>query len=290
MNAGALLALICAAFCLFAVNDSRSWAGSRSYTRRRHRIWTRGSVQSAESLPRMVRQLASLLAAGRSGPALWGAMAHVLGAEQYRFDDGAKVLRRVSAANPVRLPQQIPGSGPSPRPAVEANATLLLVLAVQRASTMGLPTATAIRNACAADFEHGRRITHGLDARRTQQRRTWLDIAACFEVCETSGAPVAAVLERLACSIDADHDAAALRETALAGPRATARLLSWLPFIGLGLGMVMGVDPLAALLGSPLGWMVLTVGVGFTVVGKLWSAKMIGDAARPVHSKPSGRR
>ncbi len=290
MNAGVLLALVGAAFFLFAVNNSHSWAGSRSYTRRRHRIWTRGSVPSAESLPRMVRQLASLLAAGRSGPALWGAMAYVLGAEQYRVDNGAKVLRRVSAVNAVRTPQQIPGSGAIPPPAGESNATLLLVLAVQRASAMGLPTATAIRNACAADFEHGRRITHGRNARRTQQHRTWLDLAACFELCETSGAPVAAVLERLACSIDADNDAAALRETALAGPRATARLLSWLPFIGLGLGMVMGVDPLAALLGSPMGWMVLMVGVGFTMVGKLWSAKMIGDAARPVHAKPGGRR
>ncbi|MFQ4150117.1 hypothetical protein AAGW05_15745 [Arthrobacter sp. LAPM80] len=109
----------------------------------------------------------------------------------------------------------------------------------------------------------------------------WLDVAACFEVCEDSGASVAGVLERLADTIEADQDAAALRETALAGPRATMRLLSWLPFIGLGLGVLMGVDPLAVLFGHPMGWAVLGAGVGFAVVGRIWSARMIADAARP---------
>ncbi|WP_074712255.1 type II secretion system F family protein [Arthrobacter alpinus] len=110
----------------------------------------------------------------------------------------------------------------------------------------------------------------------------WLDIAACFDVCEASGAPVAAVLERLATTLEADHDAAALRETALSGPRATVKLLTWLPVLGLGLGMLMGVDPISALLGSSLGWLVLAAGVGFAVAGRAWSASMIAKAARPI--------
>jgi tight adherence protein B len=117
----------------------------------------------------------------------------------------------------------------------------------------------------------------------------WLDVAACFEVCEASGAAVGAVLERLANTIEADQDAAALRETALAGPRATVRLLSWLPFIGLGLGMVMGVDPLTALLGGPVGWTVMAAGAGFAIAGWAWSARMIAAAARPVQLT-AGRR
>ncbi|MHA7306527.1 type II secretion system F family protein [Arthrobacter sp. TMN-49] len=113
----------------------------------------------------------------------------------------------------------------------------------------------------------------------------WLELAACFEVCEASGAAVVGVLNRLAASIEAEQDAVALRETALAGPRATVRLLSWLPLIGLGLGIAMGVDPIGALLGGPLGWAVLATGVTFTLAGWAWSTKMIATAAAPAAAR-----
>lgn len=117
-----------------------------------------------------------------------------------------------------------------------------------------------------------------------EQQRMWLDVAACFDVCAASGAPVAEVLRRLAATIEAEHDAAALRETALAGPRATVRLLNWLPFMGLGLGMVMGVDPIAVLLGSPAGWLLLAAGLGCVVAGRAWSSALIAAAARPAEN------
>lgn len=217
----------------------------------------------AEALPRLVRQLAALLAAGRNGPELWGVLAHVVAVEPHNAGTG----RRWFAAGKDKAEET--GNA----------ATVTLLLVVQRASVLGLSSAAAIRNACAPDISTDRRRHPSLSA---GQRQMWLEIAACLEVCEASGAPVGAVLNRLATTMEADFDAAALRETALAGPRATVRLLGWLPFVGLGLGMAMGVDPLAILFGSPAGWTVLAAGITFTVVGRMWSAALISQAAGPV--------
>lgn len=236
-----------------------------------------------ERQPRLVRQVALLLATGRTGPLLWEALARVLALEY----EQSRVQRRpppsVAAGNyRQRTAQQRTGAGTAVEPSASVDATVGLVLAVQRATLLGLPTAEAIRQASAAmtarrwarPQQHGGTLT---DA----QLRMWLDLAACFDVCEASGAPVAAVLQRLANTMEADQDALALRETALAGPRATVRLLSWLPFVGLGLGILMGVDPLSVLVSSPMGWTVLGMGVGFAAIGRFWSARMITQAGRP---------
>lgn len=295
MNAFLVLALSSTACLLFAGGRS-PWRTSPWRPARNGRgAFVRNRHPPQESLPRLVRQLASLLAAGRTGPILWGAMVQVLAAEQRRVQGAAGARGRSgfgagNSAGAAGAPRhQLAGTGQAGQSAPAPDATLLLVLEVQRASAMGLPTAAAIRSACRDSAGHGAGRRPGSGTLTAQQRRTWLEVAACFEVCEASGAPVAAVLDRLAAALEADHDAAALRETALAGPRATVRLLSWLPFVGLGLGMVMGVDPLAALFGSPVGWTVLAAGVGFAAAGRTWSAKMISAAARPVQT-PSGRR
>ncbi len=282
MRALLLLPLLCAAGCLCAVNTSVWRAPPQTAGTRWPDRPGRDKQAPAEDLPRLVRQLASLLAAGRTGPTLWGALAHVVAVEA---DSAAKARggsrwnawsRGRSQATPAR--PQLRGVGP-PQP---ADATLLLVMAVQRASALGLPAAASIRDACAAAPVKARGHPTALGAALTAgQHKMWLELAACFEVGEASGAAVAGVLNRLAASIEAEQDAAALRETALAGPRATVRLLSWLPFIGLGLGMAMGVDPVGVLLAGPLGWAVLAVGVTFALAGWAWSTRIISSAAVP---------
>ena len=225
---------------------------------------------------------------------MWQAMANVLAMELDRAQGAVQRASRSSPGKRRRPPEpgrQPAGAGTAMlRGAADVDSTLVLVLSMQRASALGLPTAAAIRTAC----REAPTRTAGAGSRRgaltAEQRRMWLDVAACFDVCEASGAPVAAVLERLAATLEADHDAAAQRETALAGPRATVRLLSWLPLVGLGLGILMGVDPLGALFGSPVGWTVLAAGAGFAVAGRFWSAKMIADAANPAPQRVGRRR
>jgi tight adherence protein B len=49
--------------------------------------------------------------------------------------------------------------------------------------------------------------------------------------------------------------------------------------MGLGLGIALGVDPLAILIGTPLGMAALAAGVGLTLAGRIWSARLVGAAA-----------
>jgi tight adherence protein B len=90
---------------------------------------------------------------------------------------------------------------------------------------------------------------------------------------------LADVLTRFAAQLEVEDDADAARQTALAGPKATVRLLTWLPLMGLGLGMALGVDPLAILLGTPLGLAALVAGIALTVAGRVWSARLVTAAA-----------
>lgn len=110
-------------------------------------------------------------------------------------------------------------------------------------------------------------------------RPLWQDLAACLEVAERSGAPLAAVLARYAVQRESQLDSDAARDTALAGPRATVRLLSWLPLFGLAVGYLIGVDPLAVLLGSAPGIAALCAGFVLMVIGRIWSSRLVRAAA-----------
>lgn len=234
------------------------------------------------AMPVLVRQLAALLASGHGGPAVWGALAEVLAAEYGTA--GHKMDQQEASDHPKGLAFTL-------RQPEETHPTVRLVLAVERASLLGLPAATAVRASCRVGGVRIRPpVRHApIGQLSDAQVQTWQELAACFEVSEASGAPVAAVLSRLADRLEAQDDAAAMRETALAGPRATVRLLTWLPVVGLGLGMIMGVDPLRILLGSPVGWVCLGAGIALLVAGRWWANRLIVAAASP-HSKGGSPR
>jgi tight adherence protein B len=106
----------------------------------------------------------------------------------------------------------------------------------------------------------------------------WL--ATVSEVVERSGAPSAFVLDRISHGMLAEIARASERETALAGPRTTATLLSWLPLVGLLLGALTGANPVSALAGSPVGWGCGALGVGFWLVGRAWIRHLVAVVVR----------
>jgi tight adherence protein B len=113
-----------------------------------------------------------------------------------------------------------------------------------------------------------------------QQLRFWQNLAACLDFSERSGAPLAALLWRYASALEDDLDAEAVRRTALAGPRATTRLLTGLPILALLLGILMGIDPVGILLGQPLGWAAAATGLALMAVGRWWSSFLLRAAAK----------
>ncbi len=106
-----------------------------------------------------------------------------------------------------------------------------------------------------------------------------MELAACLDIAETGGCPLADLLTRFAAQLIAEEDAEAARQTALAGPRATVKLLSWLPVFGLVLGMALGVDPLGILLDNVLGVATFGAGLLLTVAGRVWSSRLVASAA-----------
>ncbi len=66
------------------------------------------------------------------------------------------------------------------------------------------------------------------------------------------------------------------RSGQLAGPRMSGYVMAALPLMGLLLGAGMGVNPVVVLVVSPLGHLLLVVGVALMCGGLLWSARIVG--------------
>lgn len=103
-------------------------------------------------------------------------------------------------------------------------------------------------------------------------------VTAVWTVSERSGAPAAAVLDRV--EQDLRATVRQRREVAaqLAGARSTAALLAVLPLLGIGLGIAMGAQPLQVLFGTGRGQVALLVGAGLDALGLIWTARIVAAA------------
>ena len=102
-------------------------------------------------------------------------------------------------------------------------------------------------------------------------------VAACRLAAET-GAPLAAVLDVIVETLVAASRAEQDRDAALAGPRSTARVLAWLPAIGVVVGTALGADPLGLVLDGGLGALALVGGLVLVGVGHRWTARLLARA------------
>lgn len=213
------------------------------------------------SLTVFVQQLSALLRGGRSQSQLWEELWLVHGGDAQQESGRGKsstATRTIgSRKQPAGFPSQL------------TSGSMEVLLAARAATRLGSSAADAIRSAA----------ERALPGDGSKERRIWGELAACFDVAEISGCPLADVLNRFAAQLEAEDDADAARRTALAGPKATVRLLGWLPLLGLGLGLVLGVDPFGILLGSPFGVAALLAGVLLTLAGKIWSTRLVKAAA-----------
>lgn len=116
---------------------------------------------------------------------------------------------------------------------------------------------------------------------RTRGCELLADLAAAWRVTESTGAGLAGAAARLAAAARADE--AVRRELAaqLAGPRATALLLTGLPVVGLLLGATLGADPAGFLLGTAAGRCCLLAGAALVTAGTVWTEAIVTRAERP---------
>lgn len=112
--------------------------------------------------------------------------------------------------------------------------------------------------------------------------RGWAVLAAAWRVASAAGAPLAPALRAYA---EALRDRSAAERdiaVALAGPRATTRIVLMLPFAAVLLGLLMGVDLLATVT-SPVGALCLLMGLALIIVARRWMRWLLA-AARPIVS------
>ena len=90
---------------------------------------------------------------------------------------------------------------------------------------------------------------------------------------------MSATLEQVAASLSADQALRAVVASELAAPRASGKVMAALPACGVGLGYLIGGDPLQWLLEAPLGWGCLVGGVALACAGVLWIEAIARRAA-----------
>ena len=107
------------------------------------------------------------------------------------------------------------------------------------------------------------------------------DLARAWQVGTRTGAPMADLLDQVASALRADQSVERTIASELAGPRATGRVMAVLPLCGIGLGYLLGGDPVAFLLSGPLGWACLIGGAVFAACGVLWIEWLARQVGRP---------
>lgn len=99
-------------------------------------------------------------------------------------------------------------------------------------------------------------------------------LARSWSVSEQLGAPLADAVDSSARALRTRRELARRLDTATAGARTTAALLTLLPVAGVGLALIMGISP-GTLYGSPLALASLLAGVGLLVTGRVIVTGMI---------------
>lgn len=105
---------------------------------------------------------------------------------------------------------------------------------------------------------------------RRPGREPLMAISAAWRLSERTGAPIAEILAGVADTLRREQQVGALVEAELAAARASGHIMAALPFLAVGLGFTVGVNPIAFLTGEPLGQILAVVGVALTAAGVLW--------------------
>ncbi|GAA1426266.1 hypothetical protein GCM10009616_00370 [Microlunatus lacustris] len=96
------------------------------------------------------------------------------------------------------------------------------------------------------------------------------ELARAWRVAHRSGASLGGTLEEVAAGQSAEQALRAVVGSELAAPRATGKLMAALPLLGLGMGYLLGGDPVGWLLAGPAGWACTAFGTGLACAGVLW--------------------
>lgn len=126
---------------------------------------------------------------------------------------------------------------------------------------------------------HARRGGNGASILADSEVDELRDVASLWLLSSRLGIPMADLLDSARSRIDNSFRHKQATNAALAGPRATAVVLSVLPLAGILMGQAMGARPVALLTGGGLGSLLLLAGTVLVCAGFYTSQFIIGRAA-----------
>jgi tight adherence protein B len=141
------------------------------------------------------------------------------------------------------------------------------------------PVAGSLR-AVAARARLGADVAAGLRtlAESSQLPGHWERLALFWRLAQVHGLAIATLMRAAHRDIVEREKFSARVDSGMAGARTTAAVLAGLPVIGLGLGQLIGADPVRFLLSGGIGGWLLVVGVMLAGGGLLWSDRITGRA------------
>lgn len=194
------------------------------------------------------------------------------------IDDVARVAQRLAVllsagVTPTSAWQHLvevepPGSPRPGRPPRGSGAEPLPTARIIRAAATAGQTGDSIADAVAAEA----------GAAGGQVGEAWLGLAAAWRVATQAGSPLAACLRELAASLRELGRLHADLAVALAGPAATARMVMFLPVIGLLFGSLMGFNTLRMLFLTLPGWLCLVAGAALMFAADRWNRRLVSTA------------
>lgn len=172
----------------------------------------------------------------------------------------------------------MPPPEPDHAPDVALRLAVLLQAGVAPAAAWRFLAESGESDAAAIAARHGQGLELG--AAIAAQGERWHPIGAAWRVATQVGAPLADGLRAVAGALRDANECRDEVRVALAEPASTARLMSWLPLVAVGLGVALGFDTVGTLTATPLGWVCLVAGATLMVVARRWTALLV-RAARP---------
>jgi tight adherence protein B len=103
-------------------------------------------------------------------------------------------------------------------------------------------------------------------------------VATAWSLAERHGVPLAELMAGVHDDIRWRVRFGAGVRAQLAGPRATAGVLTALPALGVALGELMGADPIGVLRSGLLGQTLLVIGIGLVAAGRAWTTQILRRA------------
>ncbi|WP_210415913.1 type II secretion system F family protein [Humibacter ginsenosidimutans] len=129
--------------------------------------------------------------------------------------------------------------------------------------------------ASSADLAVPRRARRGRRPDETEVLSAWRGLAAALQVATEAGSPLANALRDLATALRDLGQAQRDREAAMAGPRATARMVIALPVIGILFGAGLGFDTMHVLFATPIGIALLLIGASLLLAAGAWNRALL---------------